>query len=316
MKSEISVIIPTYNRLEILKKCLKTIKDNSFTKSYEVIIVNDGSSDGTFIEISNFIKENKFENFYIFDQKNGGPAKARNLGIKKSQSDILLFVGDDSIFDKNLLEEHYVWNIERYPQENVAVLGHNEWSKEIEITPFMNWIDNVGLQFSYGEFVDENSPSWRNLWTCNISFKKNFLMKYGMFDEEFPYAAWEDVELGWRLFKHGLKIKYNKNAIAYHYHPTSFESVKRRMVYHGYSQMILAKKIGKEYSNKFFKQPIKTIINIFDAVITYSGILFLLDKSATFFEKRKIISAIFYPVLYHYKLKGNKNYEKTQNRHR
>ena len=310
MKVVISVIIPTYNRVEALKKCIESILKNSFKLPFEVIIIDDGSRDNTFLEIKKYIEDRKLKNFVLLKQENCGSAKARNLGIKKAKGKILLIIGDDSIADKRLLEEHYNWHKKRYCKDNFAILGHNQWSKEIEITPFMKWIDKVGLQFSYYSFVDENTPSWSHFWTCNISVKKNFLMKYGLFDEEFPCAAWEDIELGWRLYKHGLKIKYNKDAAVFHYHPTSFESVKNRMIKHGYSQKILAEKMGSDYNNPLFHQPIKLFLDIFDLLFTYTGFLYIFNKLAVFFENKIAVPLIFYPVLFHYKLKGNRNYKK------
>lgn len=312
MKPDISVIIPTYNRPKTLIKCLEAILANNFTRPYEVVIIDDASSVEAIAEIFDFIRKKDLNNFVLLRQEKGGPAKARNLGINQSQSDLLLFIGDDSMADKDLLEEHYIWNTQKYPRENVAILGHNEWSPEIKVTPFMKWIDKTGLQFSYNKFIDENSPDPEQLWTCNISLKKSFLEKYGKFDEDFPYAAWEDVELGWRLSKHNFQIKYNKYAIVYHDHPTSVESIKRRMFRHGFSQMILAEKMGKEYHNKFFRQPLKFFLNTLDMIITLTGILFILEHLAKYLENKKIIPAVYYPVLFHYKLAGNKKYEKIK----
>lgn len=316
MNPELSVIIPTYNRKEILKKVLLSIKKNDFTKPFEVVIIDDGSTDNTYQEIQDFLNQENLVNFSIFRQENGGPSKARNAGIKKAQAEILLIIGDDSITDPNLLSEHYKWNTEKYPEKNIAILGHNEWDPEIEITPFMEWIDATGMQFSYFRFKDENSPTWGDLWTCNISLKKSFLMDKGLFDEEFPYAAWEDVELGYRLSKHGFQIKYNKDAKVFHHHPTSFASVKKRMVAHGYSQLILAKKLGDDYSNPLFKEPVKTLLWLYDKVLTYTGLLFLFDKLCQYLETKKIISSIFYSVLYHYKLIGFKKYAQEKNLNR
>ena len=310
MKPKISIIIPTYNRIEVLKKCLESILDSSFKLSYEVIIIDDGSTDNTVSEVANFIKTRKLKNYFIYKQKNSGPAKARNVGIRKAKSELLLIIGDDSIADNKLLSEHYKWHNTKYKKENIAVLGYNEWSREIEVTPFMEWLDRVGMQFSYFRFNSVNAPSSSEFWTCNISVKKCFLMKNGLFDESFPYAAWEDIELGWRLSKYGLKIKYNKDAIVAHYHPTSFKSVKNRMIKHGYSQMILAEKMGSDYYNRLFNQPFKFILNIFDLFFTYSGLLFVFDKMSVYFERKIAVPFIFYAVLFHYKLQGNKMYIK------
>lgn len=310
---EISVIIPTYNRLETLKKCLLALKNNKFNQPFEVIIIDDGSNDNTFSEIKQFLQQNNLSNFEIYNQKNGGPSKARNHGINLAKAEIILIIGDDSIADPQLLAEHHNWNKFKYSQKNIAILGHDEWDPEIEITPFMRWIDDTGMQFSYHRFDNEHSPTWGDLWTCNISLKKSFLQKYGLFDEDFPYAAWEDVELGWRLSKFNFAIKYHKGAKVVHHHPTVFNNVKQRMFYHGFSQKILAGKLGDEYYNKLWQEPYKSSLRILDKILTYSGLLFLLDKTANWLQYKKVINSIFYPVLYHYKLKGFEHYDKTKN---
>ena len=310
MEPVISVIVPTYNRLPVLKMCLEKIKDNDFDLPYEVIIIDDGSTDNTFAEIQEFITKKGWSNFFIFHQENGGPSKARNHGILRAKSNLLLIIGDDSIAKSNLLQEHYDWNTKKYPDEAVAILGYDEWSPEINITPFMRWIDANGLQFSYFRFTDEHSPTWGDLWTCNISIKKSFLEKFGMFDEQFPFAAWEDVELGWRLSKHGFKIKFNKDAIVHHYHPTDFKSVKRRMYCHGYAQKIMANKMGDEYHNRLFQQPLKTFLNIFDIITSITGAVFVMDKLCQILQNYYVFPPVFYAVMHHYKLKGIHAYEK------
>lgn len=316
MKPKISVVIPTFNRVNILKKCLDSIFKNDLIGVFEVIIVDDGSNDNTFGEISKYIIKKNLKNIYIYRENNSGPGNARNLGIKKANSNIILFIGDDCIARPNLLTEHYKWNTERFPEENIGILGFSKWSDEIEVTPFMKWIDKKHLQFSYERLRGENSTSWKDFWTCNFSLKKSFLLKYGLFDKEFPSAAWEDVELGWRLSKFGFNIKYNKAAKIGHCHPTSLISFEKRMAVLGYSQMILARKMGNEYKNKLLKQPLKSIILIFDKMITYLGFLFIFERLAILLEKKVAISIILYPVLYHYKLRGIRQYEKTKNCYR
>ena len=87
----VSVVIPTYNRLPILKKCLFALESQIFRYEqydYEIVIVDDGSTDGTINWLKNNIQ--KFPHLKLFEQSHGGPALGRNLGVEKSNGDIVV----------------------------------------------------------------------------------------------------------------------------------------------------------------------------------------------------------------------------------
>ena len=139
----ITVVIPTYNRKEILRKCLAALFDQTLPKDdYEIVIVDDGSTDGTG-EMVKAVAEDAPCGVRYFQQENRGPAAARNAGIRNAKGQIILFAGDDSIATPILLEEHADWH-RRYPNPNMAVLGYDTWSPEIEVRPFMQWLESGG----------------------------------------------------------------------------------------------------------------------------------------------------------------------------
>jgi len=206
---EISIIIPTYNRAEILKKCLESLKKQSI-QNFEVIIIDDGGKDNTKDIIDNF-KGLKIKYFY---QKHKQQGVARNKGIEKSRGKYIFFIGDDIIPKKNFLEEHIKIHKEK---KNVAVLGLTLWPKNWKINDFMNYLAPNGPQFNYSAIKNKENCGWEFFWTSNISLEKKWLKKE-RFDNSFKGWGYEDLELGYRLEKLGLKIIFNKNAIAYHYH--------------------------------------------------------------------------------------------------
>lgn len=226
---KLSVIIPTYNRRESLLKCLAALERQTWKgELFEVVVVDDGSSDGTREAVSARPAGGDFEiSYFLLDHK--GPAAVRNEGIRRASGELLLFIGDDILAGPRLLEEHLNWH-SAHPEEGTAVFGYVTWSPELRVTPFMHWLEHGGpgfryYQFSHGKTVDV-------LWTCNISLKREFLLRSGaFFDEEFPYAAMEDIELGYRLRGSELKILFNKNAAAWHFHPTDILSycVRQRL---------------------------------------------------------------------------------------
>jgi len=256
MAFSLSVIIPTYNREDTLKKCLKALFKQTYSKSdYEIIVIDDGSTDGTEATVKAIIEESPVGLKY-FKQENKGPAAARNVGIRNAEGEIILFIGDDIISDKSMLEEHI--KSHENENENVAILGHIQWSPEMRLTPFLKYLEEQNIQFAYSLIKNPGNLGYNYFYGSNISLKKTFLLKNGLFDESFPYAAYEDVELGYRLQKKGLIIKYNKNAIGYHYHPTNLSKYCKRMEVVGTSMVIISKKHPEISFHKYIKHsPIK-----------------------------------------------------------
>lgn len=230
---ELSVIIPTYNRREALRLCLDALRRQAWAgPAFEVIVGDDGSTDGTQEMLEKLPRSGPFELEY-FRIGHKGPAAVRNEGLRRAKGKVLLYIGDDIIAAPSLAAEHVQWHKDN-PEPATAVLGYVTWSRDLRISPFMYWLEHGGpcfryYQFRHGDPVDA-------LWTCNISFKREFLISSGgFFDEEFRYAAMEDIELGYRLKGSGLKILYNEAAAGSHLHPTDILRHSRRQLLAGRS---------------------------------------------------------------------------------
>jgi len=216
----LTVVIPTFNRCETLKKALAAHQAQKAQQQVaEIIVVDDGSTDSTALVVAQASKESAVPIRY-FRQENKGPAAARNVGIREAKSELILFTDDDIIPSPDLVAEHLAWH-GKYPGEETAVLGCVTWAPEINPTPFMRWY-GVEALFSFAEIAGHIEVDWRFFYTCNISLNKNFVHRSGGFDEDFKAAAWEDIELGFRLTRAGMRIFYNATAVAYHEQRTSF----------------------------------------------------------------------------------------------
>ena len=102
---KISVIIPIYNCEKYIKECLSSLIEQTF-KNFEIICINDGSTDNTLKILKEFKKlDNRI---FIFNQNNTGPGIARNVGMNKSKGEYLIFLDSDDIFKKTMLEELYI----------------------------------------------------------------------------------------------------------------------------------------------------------------------------------------------------------------
>jgi len=206
-KMEASIIIPTYNRADKLKLCLEALKGQDY-KNFEVIVVDDGSSDNTKKIVKSF-KGLKTRYFY---QEHSQQGVARNLGIGKARGKYIFFIGDDIIPEKNWLSEHLAC----HRNKDVAVLGLTLWHPNLKVNDFMAYLAPNGPQFNYRAIKNREDCGWRFFWTSNISLARNWLKE--KFDDNFKGWGYEDLELGYRLEKKGLKIIYNPKSIAYHYH--------------------------------------------------------------------------------------------------
>lgn len=200
---DISIIIPTLNRREILKKCLGYLFNQTYPKDkYEIIVVDDGSSDGTQEMVKSLDAPCQLT---LLKQASGkkGAACANNLGVKNAQGKIILFINHDIYVSSNFIEEHIKLH-KLYP--NIIVQGPACNTTNLE-NPFEATKDYTGYSnIQLGYFI-----------TWNASIPKELIIKAGYFDEDFRPYSWEDIELGFRLRRLGIKQKFNPSAKAFHY---------------------------------------------------------------------------------------------------
>lgn len=280
----ISVIIPTYNRSKTLLRTLKALEDQSLSKeTFEVVIVDDGSTDITEKEVNAYMAQSPINIKYL-RQENKKQGAARNLGIKYAEMPLIVFIGDDIIPSPTFLEEHLNHHREYNKYGNIAVLGYTKWSEEIKVTPFMRFIGEYGYQFGYALIENDKTVPFNFFYTSNISILKAFLdeLEY-VFEEDFDTYGWEDIELGYRLDSIGMKLLYNQNAVAYHHHSMDIPSFCRRQVNVGKASRIFLRKhpeldwflgnpgaLKKLKAFSFLLPAIEKIINFVDKTFLFS----------------------------------------------
>jgi GT2 family glycosyltransferase len=214
----LSIIIPTYNRCAQLQRVLlglerQTVPSNQF----EVIVVSDGSTDGT----NDFLKAASTGlQLKPHFQANRGVAAARNYGLNQASGQIILFLDDDVVPDPNLIAEHL--RIHTSQPGDVIVLGPMLTPSDFSLAPWVRW-EQAMLTKQYNAMLAEKfQPTARQFYTGNTSLAREHLLKAGGFDEHFRRA--EDVELAYRLAQSGLRFIFNAQAIGYHYAERSFRS--------------------------------------------------------------------------------------------
>jgi glycosyltransferase involved in cell wall biosynthesis len=247
--TSLSVIIPTFNREKVLAKALDGyLAQRSPGLIHELLVVDDGSIDGTESVVLDFGRRSPFPIRYL-RQPNRGPAAARNLGIREARSALVLFTDSDIVPEHNLVEQHIEWH-QKYPQMTAAVLGYVTWPPEINASPFMRWYGEVEM-FGFERLRTQQTASFHFFYTCNLSLKTEFLRAYGQFDEEFRSAAYEDAELGYRLSKRGLQLFYNSTAVGYHHQFFSFQDACRKKSGNAVAAQLFSR---KEAGQQFLKE--------------------------------------------------------------
>jgi glycosyltransferase involved in cell wall biosynthesis len=217
----LSVILPTYNRANILKKTLAAYQHQvSQDRIIEILVVDDGSTDETGAVVCESAHTSPVPVRYL-PQENKGLAAARNHGLREAQGDIVLLGDDDIIPSPSMAAEHLAWH-ERFPDPAIAVVGAVPWSPEVSPTPLMKWWGLNGLHFNEAEVY------WPAGLYCNTSVKLAFLRENGIFDERFRHYGYEDIELSYRLTKKGFRMLFNPNCIGYHYKRVTFNDMCRR----------------------------------------------------------------------------------------
>jgi glycosyltransferase involved in cell wall biosynthesis len=193
---QISVIIPTYNRKDSLQNALDALKSQGFpAENFEVIVVDDGSTDGTAQVLASY--QHQFSHFTGLEQKNRGPAAARNAGLSRARGAFIAFTDDDCQVDPDWLENiHHLFTT----TAAIGIQGRTTTDRA-GITPLTHQIDN--------EHGNQSVP------TCNAAYRKDILQQLGGFDETFPYPHNEDADLAWRAMELG-EIIFAPNVLVYH----------------------------------------------------------------------------------------------------
>ena len=206
-----SVIIPTYNRKPILEKCLRALERQhlpsaSVVTGYEIVLVDDGSTDGTL----EWLQENAASFPHVRSQKQDhqGPAAARNLGVEQSAGDTIIFIDSDLVVTEHFLQAH----------ADALVQGQQQLGSDRVFT-YGRVINTCNFDNPTAEPYKLTDFSAAYFATGNVAIARHWLEKAGLFDTRFQLYGWEDLELGVRLKHLGLKLIKCPAALGYHWHP-------------------------------------------------------------------------------------------------
>ncbi|ACB94170.1 glycosyltransferase family 2 protein [Beijerinckia indica] len=233
MIPEISAILTTHNRAHLLPRVLQGLKQQTLAPSrFEIVAIDDGSTDDTQAVLKHWQNELPLR---IFPQRASGLAAAKNLGIFVSRAPIVVFLDDDDVASPDLLASHLAIHLEQ-PDQAVAVLGRTILAPEIADLPLMRHVTEVGCQlFSYHWMQPRQVLGYKEFWGGRSSCKRGLLVRHGVFHPDFKFGC-EDIELGWRLAKHGLRVIYEPRAYSTMIRAINFDQFCQRSYRQGRSQ--------------------------------------------------------------------------------
>jgi GT2 family glycosyltransferase/LmbE family N-acetylglucosaminyl deacetylase len=226
--SRVSVIITTYKRWDILELTLQALTRQDW-QDFEVIVVDDGSNDGTFENLQKWQTAHAGElELKVFTQENTGQGIARNNGLTYAQGELVLFIGDDIIADPDFISQH----VSRHRTVGMpcAVVGYTEWDHAgMRVTPLLAYANEAGHQFGYRYMKDGEDVPYTCFYTSNVSAPRHILGTEP-FDPTFRTYGWEDIDVGYRLAKRGVRLVFNRKARTRHRHPMDLADFYRRQV--------------------------------------------------------------------------------------
>ena len=218
---EISVVIPTYNRIDVLRRVIPSLLQQDVDAARcEIIVADSNSTDGT----AEYLREVASEAPRVrhLPGAYSGRAAARNAGIKAASGTIVLFNDSDIIASSDLLARH----LERHANARCAVVGH-----EVQVRSYEEYLakrDDPALRDGLHP-PTRKRLSWLYFLTGNASVRREDLAAVGGFDESFTGYGHEDLELGYRLQALGIPIVYEPRAVNYHLQDVGFEDQKSKM---------------------------------------------------------------------------------------
>ena len=216
----ISIIVQTYNSRETLAKLLRSIEESMFT-DYEVLVVDDGSTDGTLEMLQGDLVR------VLKTPRNGGPSLARNVGARVAGGDVILFLDSDVILRPDTLDE-----VERffryYPDRSVMIGVYDPEPANPGAWPLYKALQCYSY---YWRFPPIREVSL--LWAAVAAFRKDVYLQSGGFDVGFNGPSMEDLELGRRISLSN-SIFLNRRVVVKHHFPPTLRKNVRDHFHRGY----------------------------------------------------------------------------------
>jgi GT2 family glycosyltransferase len=280
----LSVVIPTHNRCDDAVRLAKALDQQECSEPVEYIFVLDSCSDNTLQSLKALNLNNSF---LVAEINECSVSAARNKGAELSSGEYLLFLDDDVMPQKGLIEAHL----------RFLRLNESKWYAYVGPCPFAPDVakNPIGLVLEgwydqhYKKLADpEHESVHSDCLTGNFSITKENFILVGGFNEIFRSVGGDDYEFGIRLHKKGIKIKYISDALAYHYPVITPKSHLKKSYSYGFADVYLANK----YPEIFWSLPLWKCTSIgkknrlYQMLIQTIGIDGFIDYVGRYFDGR------------------------------
>lgn len=247
---DLSIEITTYNRKEILRDLLNRLSHQTYPLDrFEVVMSDDGSNDGLIEMLETLMPELPYAT-RVLQHKHQGPGHGHNAGIRASQSELVLMLAADILPSETLVEGHIEAH-RRNPEPHIVVAGKLTQSEQLPDTVIQR-AANVEVEKIFVSESDQVEHG--GFLVSNLSFKKSFMLEHGMF-HEWPPASGEDIELGYRMKKAGMKVLEEDAALGFHHHEETFASIAKRAYMTGYNSHHFSAEVNERWVRQRFGFP-------------------------------------------------------------
>ncbi len=237
-KISVSVIMPTRNRAALLEDALDSILKQNFAGQFELIVVDDGSTDSTANLLRRIQKERGMRLRFV-SQPNRGPASARNRGLDLARGEIVAFTDDDCEAAPDWLEK-ISSGYESDPM--LAGTGGQTFPAE-KGNIFSRFLDFCVMR----KPCQEDNGMILYILTNNCSFRKAMIEDVGRFDEKIPVPGGEDVDLCMKLRDKGCHFSYTPEARVVHHHLVTTRGFVRMCLNYGQGEVIRLRHFSRTY---------------------------------------------------------------------
>jgi glycosyltransferase involved in cell wall biosynthesis/acyl carrier protein len=242
-----SILVPVFNSRHMLHACLLSLDRQQFDGAFEVVVIDDGSTDGTATMVESLRVSYDLRYHYLPRTADSCRAAARNVGVRQARGDVIVMIDADQVVPPSFLEEHLRFHAH---DKNLVVIGPRAFLAEGEIDldalsrghfsdallPVAGPDPREQIWMALSHKVNDMATVWHHMYTCNVSVRRQHVLAVGGFDEGFKGWGLEDSELGYRLRMRRLGFLYNPDAIVFHAHqppapPTRYDEWRRNLEY-------------------------------------------------------------------------------------